>query len=85
MSADYMCPFCATPWKCNGPHIDEQDLPEFEAYMDGIRAAALLESQEAVTDWFAQNRGEAVWPDMTAAIDALLTTHNPNMSSGNEK
>jgi hypothetical protein len=19
--ADYMCPNCVTPWKCNGPHI----------------------------------------------------------------
>ena len=22
-SHEYMCPNCVTPWKCNGPHIDE--------------------------------------------------------------
>lgn len=37
---DYMCPFCVTPWKCNGPHIDEDDLEEFEAYVqDRIKEA----------------------------------------------
>jgi hypothetical protein len=30
---DYMCPFCVTPWKCNGPHIDQDDLEEFESYV----------------------------------------------------
>jgi len=21
---EYMCPNCVTPWKCNGPHIEEK-------------------------------------------------------------
>jgi hypothetical protein len=33
---EYMCPFCVTPWKCNGPHIEYSDLPEFEAYIARI-------------------------------------------------
>ena len=32
MTDDYMCPFCVTPWKCNGPHIEPEDMAEFEAY-----------------------------------------------------
>lgn len=38
MPEDYMCPFCVTPWKCNGPHIEEDDLPEFEAYIAWVRS-----------------------------------------------
>lgn len=30
---EYMCPFCVTPWKCNGPHIDIDELEEFEHYV----------------------------------------------------
>ena len=25
MDEDYMCPNCVTPWKCNGPHIEETE------------------------------------------------------------
>jgi hypothetical protein len=25
-SDEYLCPNCVTPWKCNGPHILEEDL-----------------------------------------------------------
>ena len=32
MSDEYMCPFCVNPWKCNGPHIEPEDMVEFEAY-----------------------------------------------------
>lgn len=39
---EYMCPFCVTPWKCNGPHIEYGDLPEFEAYI----ARIVKEAQE---------------------------------------
>jgi len=21
--SEYLCPNCLTPWKCNGPHLDE--------------------------------------------------------------
>lgn len=35
---DYMCPFCVTPWKCNGPHIPEDDLPALRDWEDDIRA-----------------------------------------------
>lgn len=34
---EYMCPFCVTPWKCNGPHIPEDELREFTGYMDDVR------------------------------------------------
>lgn len=33
-TTDYMCPFCVTPWKCNGPHIDEGDMENFLLYME---------------------------------------------------
>jgi len=23
--SEYMCPNCLTPWKCNGPHIEEKN------------------------------------------------------------
>jgi len=44
MTDDYMCPFCVKPWKCNGPHIEPEDMAEFEAYRRsqydlGFRAA----------------------------------------------
>lgn len=26
MDEDYMCPNCVTPWKCNGPHLMENDM-----------------------------------------------------------
>lgn len=22
---EYLCPNCVSPWKCNGPHIEEDD------------------------------------------------------------
>jgi hypothetical protein len=25
MNEDYMCPNCVTPWKCNGPHLEETE------------------------------------------------------------
>lgn len=40
MSEDYMCPFCVTPWKCNGPHIDEYELDSFNLYVEDAIAAA---------------------------------------------
>ena len=40
MSEDYMCPFCVTPWKCNGPHIDEYELDNFNSYVEDAIAAA---------------------------------------------
>lgn len=35
---DYMCPFCVTPWKCNGPHIDEGDMENFLLYIEDRNA-----------------------------------------------
>jgi len=29
----YMCPNCLTPWKCNGPHINEPDMEGYESAM----------------------------------------------------
>ena len=51
MTDDYMCPFCVTPWKCNGPHIEPEDMAEFEAYSRsqydlGFRAG--LDAAEAI-------------------------------------
>lgn len=37
-TTDYMCPFCVTPWKCNGPHIDEGDMENFLLYMEDRNA-----------------------------------------------
>jgi hypothetical protein len=25
----YLCPFCLTSWLCDGPHIEQKDLPSF--------------------------------------------------------
>jgi len=25
--ADWMCPNCVTPWKCNGPHLERERTP----------------------------------------------------------
>jgi len=37
---EYMCPNCLTPWKCNGPHIeqDAQRTPLSEFEIKGILA-----------------------------------------------
>jgi hypothetical protein len=48
LGIDYMCPFCVTPWKCNGPHIDVDDLPAFRLYMDDVAADLLTEAIQAV-------------------------------------
>ena len=32
MSDEYMCPFCVKPGKCNGPHIESEDMANFESY-----------------------------------------------------
>ena len=37
LGVDYMCPFCVSPWKCNGPHIGPDDLDSFNSYVDDIR------------------------------------------------
>lgn len=37
-TTDYMCPFCVSPWKCNGPHIDEGDMENFLLYMEDRNA-----------------------------------------------
>lgn len=37
-TTDYMCPFCVTPWKCNGPHIDEGDMENFLLYIEDKNA-----------------------------------------------
>lgn len=42
---DYMCPFCVTPWKCNGPHVEWDDLDNYngaleDAYAQGLSDAA---------------------------------------------
>jgi hypothetical protein len=47
----YMCPFCVTPWKCNGPHIPDDDLDSFndamlQSFKDG-RASARTHSHSA--------------------------------------
>src|SRR6056297_1143821 len=49
---DYMCPFCVTPWKCNGPHIEPQDLPNFQSYIQDTRDEALSGgTPHGASDW----------------------------------
>ena len=44
----YMCPNCVTDWKCNGPHIDDVDLPQYNAGMQAVYESALRDAVEAV-------------------------------------
>ena len=79
MTDDYMCPFCVTPWKCNGPHIESEDMAEFEAYRRsqydlGFRAG--LDAAEAAVQKATQNERWCCgcYEDIEivlAAIDAL--------------
>lgn len=67
MTADeYMCPFCVTPWKCNGPHIAEDELPEFnaainEAYQRGREDVV----QEILKRWEWDSEEDSVYDNMT--------------------
>ncbi len=36
----FLCPFCVTPWKCNGPHIEPWDIDSFNSYIEQEIAAA---------------------------------------------
>jgi hypothetical protein len=36
---DYMCPNCVTPWKCNGPHISEDDRVQVDPRTAALAAA----------------------------------------------
>jgi hypothetical protein len=33
----YLCPFCVSSWDCDGPHIEEKDLPSFYLRLYHIR------------------------------------------------
>lgn len=44
-TAEYMCPNCVTPWKCNGPHIHEAT---WEAITASITHEALETVRQAV-------------------------------------
>ena len=48
LGVDYMCPFCVTPWKCNGPHIDVDDIAEFQRYVDDKWDEAISQAIEQV-------------------------------------
>lgn len=41
---EYMCPFCVTPWKCNGPHIEPEDFERVQGYFDAEWDHALDEA-----------------------------------------
>lgn len=60
---EYMCPFCVTPWKCNGPHIPEDDMPALRDWEADIRAD---EREQAA------QRIEAITPDVPNVIWALI-------------
>jgi hypothetical protein len=48
LGVDYMCPFCVSPWKCNGPHIELDDIAEFQTYVDDRWDEAIGQAIEAV-------------------------------------
>lgn len=53
--ADDLCPNCCTPWKCNGPHLNENEVVELRAEALGaIRRAA------AHARWYDAKRAEAL-------------------------
>lgn len=33
----YLCPFCLTSWLCDGPHIEQKDLPSFYRRMEVLQ------------------------------------------------
>ena len=48
LGIDWMCPFCVTPWKCNGPHFGPEDMPNFQTYIDDVWDEALGEAIDAI-------------------------------------
>lgn len=54
MSDEYMCPFCVTPWKCNGPHIEPEDMNEFEAYSRSQYDFGFFDGLDAARDAIAK-------------------------------
>lgn len=48
LGIDWMCPFCVTPWKCNGPHFGPEDMPNFQTYIDDNWDEAIGQAIEAI-------------------------------------
>ena len=79
MNDEYMCPFCVTPWKCNGPHIEPEDMAEFEAYRrsqydfgfrDGLDAAETTVKAIPAPSYCDEDWGNAI-DEALVAIRAL--------------
>ena len=79
---DSSCPFCVTDWKCNGPHIDSDDMKEFTSYVQDerfyAREQALDEAVQAVENLQCKCRSGKDYcdgqTDAIEAIEALVTT-----------
>lgn len=78
MTDEYMCPFCVTPWKCNGPHIDESDLPELLTYAATVRLTALEEVRDVIELMHPKCEEAcemcADWNDLLAAVDPIISS-----------
>lgn len=72
---DYMCPYCVTPWKCNGPHIYEDDLPQYNADMRVAYEQGLEDARDAV-DVALLGTLQTTRDRAIAAIDALRSHHD---------
>jgi hypothetical protein len=78
LGIDYMCPFCVTPWKCNGPHIEPHDEPEFQTYIDNHWDEAIGQAIDAIYEDCHHTKYEGCRPcphDVIAdRVRALETT-----------
>lgn len=46
----YLCPFCVSSWDCDGPHIEEKDLPNFFERLHFIKEDLALFALETIDD-----------------------------------
>lgn len=70
MREDYMCPFCVTPWKCNGPHIEPEDMANFNDYVNEwceAMGAACIRAVEAIPASGGFTNPDGVFEEVTRA------------------
>jgi hypothetical protein len=65
LSDNYCCPFCLSVSKCIGPHIQPEDLSNFEDYLSYEREAAICQAITVIASFNPQMR----------RLDALAALH----------
>jgi len=54
-SDKYMCPFCVSSWDCDGPHIKEEDIDNFNERVHYMREDMALLGKELVQEFAKAN------------------------------